>query len=138
MAIYGLDIHVAFGDCDPAGIVYYPNFFSWVDRVFHALLRDKLGGHGPLSKSLGIKGIGLMKSEMTFRSPALENQLMRVELTDIEWSEKSFRLNYKSWIGERLVFEGVETRCLFAENEGRIQAGAVEPFKAAYDQAMQA
>lgn len=28
---------VGFGDCDPAGIVYYPNFFRWFDEATQAL-----------------------------------------------------------------------------------------------------
>jgi acyl-CoA thioesterase FadM len=28
---------VEFGDCDPAQVAYYPNFFLWLDRSTHAL-----------------------------------------------------------------------------------------------------
>jgi acyl-CoA thioesterase FadM len=28
------EILVAWGDCDPAGIVYYPNYFHWFDTIF--------------------------------------------------------------------------------------------------------
>ena len=26
-----IQLHVKFGDCDPAGIVFYPNYFRWMD-----------------------------------------------------------------------------------------------------------
>ncbi len=26
-----LPVHVHFGDCDPAGIVFFPNFSRWMD-----------------------------------------------------------------------------------------------------------
>ena len=26
-------VRVEFGDCDPAGIVYFPNFFRWYDAA---------------------------------------------------------------------------------------------------------
>jgi hypothetical protein len=26
-----IQLHVEFGDCDPAGIVFYPNYFRWMD-----------------------------------------------------------------------------------------------------------
>ncbi|BEU28074.1 hypothetical protein PBP221_82140 (plasmid) [Paraburkholderia sp. 22B1P] len=29
-------IDVQFGDCDPAGIVFFPNYLRWVDAAFHA------------------------------------------------------------------------------------------------------
>jgi acyl-CoA thioesterase FadM len=33
------DVTVAWGDCDEAGIVFYPNDFYWFDSAFQALLR---------------------------------------------------------------------------------------------------
>ncbi|MFL6695326.1 MAG: acyl-CoA thioesterase, partial [Ramlibacter sp.] len=26
-------VRVEFGDCDPAGIVWFPNFFRWIDAA---------------------------------------------------------------------------------------------------------
>ena len=31
--IHTLSVTVEFGDCDPAQIVYYPNFFRWMDAA---------------------------------------------------------------------------------------------------------
>ena len=32
------DVTVEWGDCDPAGIVYYPSYFRWCDQASHRLL----------------------------------------------------------------------------------------------------
>ncbi len=32
-----IDITVEWGDCDPAGIVFYPNYFRWFNQGAHAL-----------------------------------------------------------------------------------------------------
>ncbi|ANP90930.1 hypothetical protein BMW22_27065 (plasmid) [Rhizobium leguminosarum] len=51
---------VKFGDCDAAGIVFYPNYFAWFDPTFHSWLLPH-GGHGALVTRLGAIGIGLMQ-----------------------------------------------------------------------------
>ena len=41
---HSLSVGVSFGDCDPAGIVFYPNFFRWFDRCFHHFLAARAWG----------------------------------------------------------------------------------------------
>ena len=39
------EIQVQFGDCDPAGIVFFPNFSKWMDAAsLHFFM--SCGGHG--------------------------------------------------------------------------------------------
>lgn len=33
-------VQVGWGDCDPAGIVFYPRFYVWMDTVSHVLARE--------------------------------------------------------------------------------------------------
>ena len=33
-------VQVGWGDCDPAGIVFYPRFYAWMDTVSHVLARE--------------------------------------------------------------------------------------------------
>jgi 4-hydroxybenzoyl-CoA thioesterase len=35
-----LRVQVGWGDCDPAGIVFFPRFHAWMDGVSHRLARD--------------------------------------------------------------------------------------------------
>jgi 4-hydroxybenzoyl-CoA thioesterase len=39
-----IQLHVKFGDCDPAGIVFYPNYFRWMDSVLHGYYQSKSVG----------------------------------------------------------------------------------------------
>jgi 4-hydroxybenzoyl-CoA thioesterase len=32
---------VDWGDCDPAGIVFYPRYFAWFDRAAHRFFEAK-------------------------------------------------------------------------------------------------
>ena len=129
MQNFPIDMQVSFGDCDPAGIVFYPNFYAWIDRTFHALLREKLGGHARLCKDLGAQGIGLMNAEMSFRSPATEGDLLHLQITGITWASKSFDVSYQAHVDERLIFEAVEKRGIFVRRDGRMSAGNVSILK---------
>ena len=42
MLKYTLTIKISWGHCDPAKIVFYPNYFIWFDQSAH-LLFDKAG-----------------------------------------------------------------------------------------------
>lgn len=129
MSIFEHDINVTFGDCDPAGIVFYPNFFRWLDATFHAWLRAGFGGHGALCKELGAVGLGVMKSEIDFRSPATDGGILRLSLTGIDWEPKVFRLQYQAHVGERLVLTGAETRGMFVRTDNRMKAGDMAPLR---------
>jgi acyl-CoA thioesterase FadM len=130
MTVFSMDVQVCFGDCDPAGIVYYPNFYVWIDRCFHAFMRERLGGHAGLCRDLGAQGLGLMEARMAFRSPAREGDKLVLEIAAIDWAAKSFTLTYRAHVGPRLVFEASETRGVFLRREnGRLGAGEVAGLK---------
>lgn len=122
-------IPVSFGDCDPAGIVYYPNHFRWFDATFHALLHRWGGGHGVVSAGLGSIGLGLIDVGGTFRSPAVDGDRLDLVARIVEWRTRSFRIAYEGRIGERLVVEGFEVRGVFIRDGERLRAGDVAPLR---------
>jgi 4-hydroxybenzoyl-CoA thioesterase len=131
-----IDIHhravipVSFGDCDPAGIVYYPNHFRWFDATFHAMLRDRAGGHAAICARLGAIGLGLMDCGGTFRAPANDGDLLELAAHVVEWRDKTLRIAYEGRIGDRLVVEGFELRGVFIREDGRLRAAPVAPLRA--------
>lgn len=130
MADFSLDIQISFGHCDPAGIVFYPNYFRWFDRCFHTFLLERAGGHRGLCARLGAKGIGLMDVDARFPGPATEGDRMRLDMTIADWGGKTLRLEYTGFVRERPVVEGHELRGLFVEREGRMRAGDMAPLRA--------
>jgi len=125
---FHIDVPISFGDCDPAGIVFYPNYFRWFDRCFHALLGAH-GGHRALCEKLDARGIGLMEAGAGFTAPAGENDLMRLELRFEHWGEKSLRLAYLGRVGDRPVVKGHEVRGLFVMRDGRMRGGEMAPLR---------
>ena len=56
-----LSINVAWGHCDPANIVFYPNYFIWFDQSSH-LLFDKVGANmSSLTKEFGVVGLPIVR-----------------------------------------------------------------------------
>ena len=129
MSLFEREIVVSFGDCDPAGIVYYPNFFRWMDGTFHAYLKARSEGHKAICEEIGARGLGLMDAKMTFRSPAADGDVVRYAMTEIAWSGKSFDIVYEVTSAGRLVLEGFERRGVFVDRNGRLAAGSTAPLR---------
>lgn len=130
---FSMDIQISFGHCDPAGIVFYPNYFRWFDRCFHTYLLKTAGGHRRLCRELEAKGIGLMDVHANFVSPALDGDLMTLDMTILDWGSKSLKLGYRGRIGERTVVNGTELRGMFVTREGRLRAGEMAPLRTLLD-----
>lgn len=129
MAVFEFPVTVSFGDCDPAGIVYYPNYFRWMDNCFHAYLQELAGGHRAVCEKLGAVGLGLMNADQSFRAPAREGDKILYLINEIKWSGRSYKLDYTVWSGNLLVLEGHETRGVFVLSDGRMRAGDTAPLK---------
>ena len=108
-------MRVSFGDCDPAGIVFYPNILAWFDRTFHDWLWE-FGGHEALCERLGAVGIGLMEVSARFLRPMRNGDELIVDLVIEEWREKTIVIAYEIRSGGALTATGRETRGLFARS----------------------
>ena len=128
--VFSIDVQISFGHCDPAAIVYYPNYFRWFDRCFHTFLQDRVGGHSALCARLGAVGLGLMDVGARFPAPARECDRMTLEMSFDSWAARALRLGYTGRVGDRVVIEGHAVRGLFVKQDGRLRAGEMAPVKA--------
>lgn len=115
---------VSFGDCDPAGIVFYPNALRWVDATFHTFLKS-FGGHAAICLRLGAVGLGVMEASVRFQSPMRDGDQLDLRLFIESWGRKTLTLAYEGHVRERLVFKANEVRGLFNPAEGGIAAGDI-------------
>jgi acyl-CoA thioesterase FadM len=130
-ADFVLEIPISFGHCDPAGIVYYPNYYRWFDRCFHSFLQARGGGHRALCARLNARGIGLMDTGARFPAPASEGDVMALSMTLADWGSKTLRLTYEGQVDGRTVVEGFELRGMFVERDGRLRAGDMATLRGA-------
>lgn len=103
-------VRVEWGDCDPAGIVYYPRFFEFFDASTAALF-EKAGfrKHGLLEK-YGIVGIPMVDTQAKFFAPATFGDTVEIESRIADWGTSSFTVEHKLYKDATLIAEGLEKR----------------------------
>jgi 4-hydroxybenzoyl-CoA thioesterase len=122
--IHRVEVH--FGDCDPAGIVFYPNFSRWMDEA--SLAYFMACGVPPwreLVKTRGIVGTPLLEIHNRFYTPATYGQTLEIYTTVEEWAAKTFRQRHTVKRGDELLCIGTEVRAFVIRdpaNPDRIRA----------------
>jgi 4-hydroxybenzoyl-CoA thioesterase len=104
------EIKVEWGDCDPAGIVYFPRFFEYFDGCTHALFEKAGFPKAEMLKRYGLLGIPMIDTRAQFYSPASFGETVVVESRITEWGRSSFRVAHKLYNREVLAAEGIEKR----------------------------
>lgn len=107
--VYRVDVQ--FGDCDPAGIVFFPNFSRWMDEASLAFFMAR--GVPPwreLVKTRGIIGTPLLEIHTRFVKTATYGETVEVHTTVEEWKAKTFRHRHVVRRGDDLLCEGTEVR----------------------------
>jgi 4-hydroxybenzoyl-CoA thioesterase len=117
---------VEFGDCDPAQIVFYPNYFRWMDAA--SLRFFRAAGVPPwreFEAQCGIIGTPLVDASARFLRPASYGDAIDVDTVIDEWRGKSFVMSHVIRRGGDVLVEGREVR-VFAQRHpddtSRIQA----------------
>lgn len=104
------EIHVEWGDCDPAGIVYFPRFFEYFDACTNALFEAAGFRKAEMLRQYGLIGIPLVEASAQFHAPASFGDTVTVESRIVEWGASSFRVEHRLYKGSVLGAEGRETR----------------------------
>jgi 4-hydroxybenzoyl-CoA thioesterase len=104
------EIHVEWGDCDPAGIVYFPRFFEYFDACTNALFEAAGFRKAEMLKQYGLIGIPLVEASAQFHAPASFGDTVTVESRIVQWGTSSFRVEHRLYKGSVLGAEGRETR----------------------------
>ena len=69
----------------------------------------------------GAKGTGLIDTGAKFPSPANEGDVLRLEMTPVEWGSRTLRIEYIGYVSDRRVVEGFELRGLFIVGSAHAQ-----------------
>ena len=122
-------VNVQFGDCDPAGIVFFPNFSRWMDEASLAFfMACGVPPWRELVKTRGIIGTPLLEIHTKFMRPATYGETIHVHTTVEEWAAKTFRHRHTVRRGDTVLCDGTEVRAFCIrdpENPERIKAIAV-------------
>jgi len=104
------EIHIEWGDCDPAGIVYFPRFFEYFDACTNALFEKAGFRKAEMLKTYGLLGIPMIDTRAQFYVAASFGETVAIETRIVEWGRSSFRVEHKLYKGDELAAEGAEKR----------------------------
>ena len=103
------EVQVMFGDCDPAGIVFFPNFSKWMDASsLNFFVQCGVPPWRELVKTTGIIGTPLLEINTKFMRPATYGETIQIHTSVQEWREKVFINRHIVKRGDDVLCEGTE------------------------------
>ncbi|KNZ32668.1 MAG: 4-hydroxybenzoyl-CoA thioesterase [Methylibium sp. NZG] len=125
-------VAVQFGDCDPAGIVFFPNFSRWMDAAsLSFFMQCGLSPWRELVKTRGIVGTPLLEINTRFVKTATYGETLTITTHVEEWRNKVFVQVHRvtragiDGAADELICEGREVRAFTqrdAANPDRLRA----------------
>ncbi len=111
MLVSRRDVEIEWGDCDPAGIVFYPRYFAMFDAST-ALLLERATGMKKIAwtKEYGIVGIPMVDTRAKFVVPSRYGDVIAIETRATKLGRTSFDVEHRVFRGEVLSIEAQETR----------------------------
>ena len=102
---------IAWGDCDPAGIVFNPRFFEFFDASTWQLFDLALGVKPhELAGVYGIIGIPLVDARANFIKAVKFGDTVEIATRATKFGRSSFKIEHRLSVGGELHIEGAETR----------------------------
>lgn len=115
------EVQVTWGDCDPAGIVFYPNYFAWLNAATDALFTS-VGL--PLELAIrrhAIVGWPMVDAGASFKAPARFGEVLRIESRLEALGRSSFEIHHRVFKTDgTLLIEARDIRVWAANEEGRL------------------
>ena len=137
MLKYTLTIQISWGHCDPAKIVFYPNYFIWFDQSAHHLF-DKAGANmGDLMDQYGVVGLPIVDAHAEFIYPSKYGDEIEVTSWISEWREKTLIVTHEIHNNGLLAVKGTEVRVWakpYPDDPKRLQAQVIpDSIRASFD-----
>jgi 4-hydroxybenzoyl-CoA thioesterase len=111
-------VEIQFGDCDPAGIVYYPNYFRFFDNATAALLSAAFAMHKRnWLEHFGIAGIPMVDTGARFIKPSRFGDVVDIRSEITELGRASFSVKHTLLRGDEIAIEAHEKRVWVVRDE---------------------
>jgi 4-hydroxybenzoyl-CoA thioesterase len=102
---------IEWGDCDPAGIIYYVRYFEIFDVSTTMLLERAIGMKKiQYLKAYNFLGHPVAETRARFRVPTRFGDEVRIETRVVAVGRSSIKLEHRLFLGDALAAEGFETR----------------------------
>jgi len=122
---------IEWGDCDPAGIVYFPRYFEYFD-ISTVGLFEAVGYRKPeLLKAFDCAGFPVVEVRANFLRPSAFGEDVEILSTIPEWGRSSFKVHHRLMKAGELAVEGFETRVWVGHDASRPGGIAARPLPVA-------
>ena len=113
-------VNVEFGDCDPAKIVWFPNYFKWLDAASrNFFVKCGVPSWTETEKTMGVLGTPLVDIHTKFVKTASYGDQLDIHVRVNEWRNTSFVMNYTIYRDKDLILEAQDVRVFaaFCDND---------------------
>jgi 4-hydroxybenzoyl-CoA thioesterase len=117
MPQHSMTLRVNWGDCDPASIVFYPQYFRWFDQATAEFFAAIGLEQTELFARLDLLGFPILDAGARFTRPARFRELLRIDTRVSELKRSTFRLEHRIYCGDTLAVRGHELRACVIEDK---------------------
>jgi len=104
-------MRIEWGDCDPAGIIFFARYFEFFDVSTTVLIERALGMKKiEYLKAYNFAGHPLVETRAKFRQPTRFGDEVEIESTLVACGRSSFKIEHRLTLAGALASEGTETR----------------------------
>jgi 4-hydroxybenzoyl-CoA thioesterase len=104
-------VRIEWGDCDPAGIVFYPRYFEIFETCIATLFERATGmTKYQMLRAYDFAGYPVVQARAQFLSPAKFGDDVMAETSIGEFRRSSFDVHHRVTNGDKPAVEGFETR----------------------------
>ena len=108
---------IEWGDCDPADIVFYPNYFKWFDASTANHFKAAGLPKPELIRRFGVLGFPMVDTRANFLIPSRHGDDVVIETSITGFGRSSFDVSHRLMRGSKLAVEGFEKRVLVKKAE---------------------
>jgi 4-hydroxybenzoyl-CoA thioesterase len=126
-------VQVGWGDCDPAGIVFYPRFYAWMDNVSHVLAREMgIPREAMIPPGADMLGFPVVGTEAQYISPARMDDILEVRTRVSRIGRTSLSLRHEivrieADAAETLIVRGREDRVFIGHGPDGLRPRELTP-----------
>ena len=126
-------VQVGWGDCDPAGIVFYPRFYAWMDTVSHVLAREMgIPRESMIPPGSDMYGFPVVATQAQYLSPARMDDILEVRTWVARVGRSSLSLRHEIVRiepdgTETAIAKGREDRVFISHKSDGLQSQEITP-----------
>ncbi len=119
-----MSLTVSWGDCDPANIVFYPNYFAWFNEAIEHHFAVVGLPKQEFIRRFNIVGFPMLDTRAKFHAPSTHGDVLTIETEIVRFGGASFNIEHRLFRDDVLGVEGFEKRVLVVrdDNNGGIKS----------------